>query len=295
MQIQLGNDGRELKSHGDFSFPLLVSPEKLSAYETGSFACHWHPELEFTLVLQGEILYQVNDQCYHLKKGDGIFCNSNMLHTGSPVGKKDCDYLSITIAPSLLYGYHASLLQTKYVLPIIDNPQLPSVAFHPFVGWQADILTHMEHIWQLYQTPSDSYELELLIHLYQIWLLMFQNQTPSESITKRDVQDLERLRKILTYIHNHYMEHITLDHIAACVNLCKSECCRLFKRNMHRSVVDYLIFYRIQQSLALLGQTGESITSVALKCGFSSPSYYTKTFQKYMGCTPREFRERSKK
>ena len=57
MQIALRNDGRELKSHGDHSFPVLVSPERLDAYEMGSFACHWHPEIEFTLILSGEILY----------------------------------------------------------------------------------------------------------------------------------------------------------------------------------------------------------------------------------------------
>ena len=53
MQIALRSDGRELKSHGDYAFPVLVSPERLDAYEMGSFACHWHPEIEFTLILTG--------------------------------------------------------------------------------------------------------------------------------------------------------------------------------------------------------------------------------------------------
>ena len=51
MQLALRGDGREMKSHGDYGFPLLISLEHLSAYEMSSFACHWHPELEFTLIL----------------------------------------------------------------------------------------------------------------------------------------------------------------------------------------------------------------------------------------------------
>ena len=102
MQLALRGDGREMKSHGDYGFPLLISLEHLSAYEMSSFACHWHPELEFTLILKGEILYQINDHTYRLKAGEGVFCNSNMLHTGRRAGSSDCTYLSVTVKPSLL-------------------------------------------------------------------------------------------------------------------------------------------------------------------------------------------------
>ena len=37
MQIITNNAGKELKKHGDNAFPFLVSYERLSGYETGSF------------------------------------------------------------------------------------------------------------------------------------------------------------------------------------------------------------------------------------------------------------------
>src|SRR5699024_6417577 len=104
-----------------------------------------------------------------------------------------------------------------------------------------------------------------------------------------DVRELERLRRIVTFIHGHYMEHISLEDISGCVNMCKSECCRLFKRNMNQPLFDYLLHYRIRQSIPLLVQGKDSITDISLQCGFSSPSYYTKLFRKFMGCTPREY------
>ena len=60
-QIITNPSGRELKEHGSYRFPFLVSRERLSRYETGSFLWHWHTEIEFTLVTDGCMIYQIND------------------------------------------------------------------------------------------------------------------------------------------------------------------------------------------------------------------------------------------
>ena len=47
---------------------------------------------------------------------------------------------------------------------------------------------------------------------------------------------------------------------------------------------------RIQESLPLLIEYG-SVTEAATMVGFSSPSYYTQIFKRYMKCTPLEYRK----
>ena len=81
MQITTNQFQKELKKHGNNAFPLLISYEKLSNYETGSFLWHWHPEVEISLIQTGEMLYKVNHCTYHLKKGDILFGNANVLHS----------------------------------------------------------------------------------------------------------------------------------------------------------------------------------------------------------------------
>ena len=73
---------KELKKHGSDEFPLLVSYEKLSGYKSGSFLWHWHPEIEITLVLDGQILYKVNQCTYHMKAGD-ILLDAIKKHYGT--------------------------------------------------------------------------------------------------------------------------------------------------------------------------------------------------------------------
>ena len=76
MQIRMDKENRELKAHGSYEFPVNISYEQLSRYERGSFSWHWHPEIELTFVLSGQIGYQVNGKSYVLKEGEGIFCAS---------------------------------------------------------------------------------------------------------------------------------------------------------------------------------------------------------------------------
>ena len=82
MQIITNKSQKELKEHGSFQFPVLVSRECLSGYETGAFLWHWHPEVELTLVIDGVIEYHVNGNTYILKEGQALFGNANSLHSG---------------------------------------------------------------------------------------------------------------------------------------------------------------------------------------------------------------------
>lgn len=290
MQIQISENKRELKEHGDYSFPLMISLERLSLYDRHAFSWHWHPEIELTLILDGEIAYQVNESSYLLKAGDGLFCSSNMLHTGRSISNHDCRYLSVTFHPRLLYGYKSSLLETKYVTSVLESPALASLRLSPEVPWQNTLLTILGRIYALGQSHEDAWELEIVSLLYQFWLTLFRcADLGSPSPASR--QNLERLQTILLYIQEHYAQKLTLGEIAGCVNLSKSECCRFFRSRMHQPLFDYILQYRVEQSLPLLRGTDASITETALACGFSSPSYYTKVFRKYMGCTPRSYRE----
>lgn len=271
---------------------MRVSHERLSNYERRSFMWHWHKELEWTYVLEGRIRYQVNEQIHILEPGQGLLCNSNMLHTGHPVDEEDCHYVSITFHPRLLEGYKNSFLKEKYVNRIVENPSIPCLALTSSSPWQQSILEKLCQIEQLYhdQKNINDFDFQIYLLLMEIWRIVC-GHVQNTSDAQLTARNMERLKQILTYIHENYQEKITLEDISSEVNICPSECCRFFKKHMRESLFDYLLNYRIEQSLALLGEGNCNITEAAEQCGFSSSSYFSRVFRERMGYSPREYQK----
>ena len=290
MQILTTDNNRETKEHGSFSFPVYISVEQIQAYDHGTFLWHWHPEIELTWIMSGEMEYQINDTIYKLSAGDGIFGNSNSLHTGRRINGQQCTYLSITFHPRFLYGYENSILQTKYVGFITSNESWASLALKQDVEWQKEILHVIKEIYELSKTPEDDFELSVHRKLMYIWHKLYLYYSTQPEHGNRTLVHIQRLREILTFIHENYTTDISLDEIAEYTSLSKSECCRFFKKHMDMTIFDYILYYKIQKSLPMLLED-QSITDTAFSVGFSSASYYTQIFKRYMKCTPLQYKK----
>ena len=291
MQIITNQFQKELKKHGSDHFPFLVSYEKLSGYEQGYFMWHWHPEIEITLVRQGTMCYKVNDQCFHLKTGDLLFDNSNVLHAGSMEQKEDCDYVSVTFDPKLIYGFFQSTICTRYVEPVTQDFSLPAIHIDGSADWHGRFAELMREVIALDKERPEYYELDITIRLQMLWKLLLEHRRPGEGIASHNATEYERIKKIISYIDQNYQERITLKDIADHIHLCESECTRLFRRYMNVTLFSFLQEYRIERSLEYLNG-GETISDIAGKVGFADPNYYSKVFAKIKGCSPREYRKR---
>lgn len=291
MRLKIDEEQKEIKSHGSYGFPVLVSYERLSWFDTGEFPWHWHPEIELTLIMEGDIAYQVNDSLYYMKAGEGLFCNTNVLHCGHGYQSADCSYLSVTFHPRLLYGYSSSVMQNKYMNRILKSPSAASIHFVPDEMWHREVLKRIERIRLLKEMHPVSEELQIQIALMEIWKEIFEHVRIGENSYTENGRDTERIRRIMEYIQKHYGEKITLEDLAEEIHLCKSESCRLFKRYMNESMFDYLLNYRVERSLELLRQSSMDVTQIAGQVGFVNPGYYSRIFKRKMGCTPLEYRK----
>ena len=206
MRLQIDQKQKEVKAHGTYGFPVLVSPERLSWFDTGEFPWHWHPEIELTLILEGEILYQVNDNSCLLKAGEGLFCNTNVLHAGRHGNSADCSYLSVTFHPRLLYGYNNSLMQSRYMEGILRDPELASIHFKPEVDWQKKVLEQIRKIQRLSVDKAEASELKIQIALMEIWLLIYEHVEPGAEEQSGYDRDTERIRCIMVYYHHRHSD-----------------------------------------------------------------------------------------
>lgn len=289
MQIITNQFQKELKQHGNEQFPFLVSYQKLSEYESGSFMWHWHPEIEITYVQKGTMCYKVNHMVYHLKEGDIVFNNSGALHSGTMENQKDCAYIPVTFDSRLIYGFFQSTVNSKYVDPVIQDSMLPAICIDQSESWHKPFREYLLRIIDLDEKKPDFYELDITICLQSMWRLLLEHITYEPQASRENSLEYDRIKKILSYIEENYQNKITLNDIAGHIHLCESECTRLFKRHMNTTLFAFLQEYRIERSLEFL-QDDQPVSAVADKAGFSDPNYYSKVFAKIKGCSPREYR-----
>ena len=290
MQIITNQFQKELKQHGNEHFPFLVSYQKLSEYESGSFMWHWHPEIEITYVRKGTMCYKVNNLVYHLKEGDIVFNNSGALHSGTMENQEDCAYIPVTFDPRLIYGFFQSTINSKYVDPVIQDSMLPAICIDQSESWHKPFREYLLRIIALDEKKPDFYELDITICLQSMWRLLLEHITYEPQASRENSLEYDRIKKILSYIEENYQNKITLNDIAGHIHLCESECTRLFKRHMNTTLFAFLQEYRIERSLEFL-QADQPVSAVADKAGFSDPNYYSKVFAKIKGCSPREYRK----
>lgn len=291
MQIVTDQFQQELKEHGDYHFPILISSEKLSGYESGSFLWHWHPEIELTLITKNQMTYRVNNTAFLLRQGEALFGNAGSLHSGCMHKNQDCEYTSVTFDPKLLYGYDNSIIYIKYVNPIIQNFSLPAVHFDLSQDWHGEIIELLKDIIRIGTEQYETYEIDILIRLNHFWKLLFLHSDSQPAITAYDKRNYERLRSLLSYIDEHYASKLTLEDIAAHIHLCKSECCRMFKRYMKISLFEFILEYRIEKSIYYLTNSNDTIADIAERVGFHDSNYFSKVFLRIKGCSPTKYKK----
>ena len=280
---------RELNQTLSGRFPVSVGHDRLFDYIKQRVLFHWHPELEIAVVKEGSLICQVNDIPYTLNPGEGIFINTNVLHAYFPANENDCIYKAVRFDPTL-FGQPGSSIYEDYILPVLSNSLLCSILLTD-APWQKEISSSVMEIARLDLENDACLELRILEQLTKLWALLHENTIKTISKKSQSARDITRMKQAMTYIQNVYQTPVTLEAIAASCSLSQSECCRLFKRILHQSPMEYVISVRISRSLSLLSGGTLSITEIAGMTGFQSSSYFTETFRKLTGMTPTQYRK----
>lgn len=292
-RIEVNNNLQETVKHGSYDFPLAIYTDKFNLFEDGYIRWHWHKELQFSYSLYDKVVFFIEDEKIILSPGEGIMVNSNVLHQIKPYNNSNCMMFSIDFDLTLIGGTEQSLIEKKYLTPIIENSNLKFISLKPNVSWQKSILAHLKEIFTLSHEKSYGYELEMRNYLSIVWLnLIKEKKEEIKNSVPTVSNDDERVKLAMNYIQKHYTDNIHLDTIAMAANVSKSECCRSFKRILKVTPFEYLMEYRVSKAAELLLKSKESISNIALDVGFNGISYFGKVFKKYMNCSPSEYRNK---
>lgn len=281
---------RETKVHGTEGFPIGVYLDDFSDFENGYICWHWHEEVQLTMILEGEFTCQVETNEMHLAKGDIAFINSGLMHQIRPCKLAQGKLYSFIWRGELIGGSRSGDIYQQCVVPVI-NGNLPCIKWDGKSPAHGKIASSLEEIVRLYMEKEPAYQLRISVLLSDLWLGIFE-QIPegNPAVSASLERDKQRVKAAIQYMQENYQQQLRLEEIAEAAYISRSELCRSFQRTINMTPLEFLMQYRIRQSTVLLKNRDLRILDIAEMTGFCSPSHFGNYFHRYMGCTPREYR-----
>ena len=131
---------------------------------------------------------------------------------------------------------------------------------------------------------------EMTGRLYTALALFMHNATKNTESASVN----QYVQKGIEYISANYSYPITVEDIASYVGLSRSHLFRSFETVLGQSPKEYLTEFRMKQACYLLEHSSLSVTAIAISVGFDNSLYFSKTFHRANGLSPREYRQSKK-
>ena len=97
------------------------------------------------------------------------------------------------------------------------------------------------------------------------------------------------LNKFREYVESHLLEDVSLDDLAGALGYSKSKLYRDLKEVTEYTPIDLVNLVRLHKAVDLMTKERQNITEAAFNSGFSSPSYFSRTFLKYYHMRPKDY------
>lgn len=101
---------------------------------------------------------------------------------------------------------------------------------------------------------------------------------------------MEQIAKALAYVEEHYMENIKVEDLSKACNMSETHFRRTFEEYINMTPVEYVNLVRIQKACEILKKSGDSMESIAIKCGFATISTFNRNFKKFLGTSPYQWK-----
>ena len=108
----------------------------------------------------------------------------------------------------------------------------------------------------------------------------------SDKITQNNSRLVEQAKQIII---KSIMENISVAELANKLFISSSHLTRVFRHETGMSVIEYMLKRKIELAKEMLTYPGAKVYETALALGYTSLSHFNRIFQRYTGCTPKEY------
>ncbi len=238
---------------------------------------HWHEHLEFVYITSGNGTFIIDGKHFLVTTGDLIIANPNTLH--ALLSERGIDYHCLLIFPDFF-----------------DEDDIDVLRFESLIKADAAIgriFAKLKKEYTKNTAVSNVMKKSIVYRLIAYLVQHYLKDDFSKSDTERRTAALSRMRKIENFVSENYRSKISTADLARMFYISENHFCRLFKKTVGISAIDYINEYRIGKSEILLRTTDLSITDISSAVGFEDANYFSRVFKKTKNQTPSEYRKQS--
>lgn len=242
---------------------------------------HFHDEMELLFVLSGRLAVMINGINFVMKEEDIIVFDMFEYH--EIYREAGGHTLSAFIRQSLVY--QANIGKIKCCSCIQPGRE----------DYFRLLKARLAIMYKEFLEHAADGRMTILSELYAVLSVLRQHFAEEEIPEWRMREETGRMREILLYVGSHCQENISLQTVAERFYLSPSYLSREFKRLMHISFSEYVRKLRLNKAAHMLSATKESITEIAMSCGFSNVNTFIINFRQQFGNTPNGYRKAEEK
>lgn len=113
------------------------------------------------------------------------------------------------------------------------------------------------------------------------------------SLREQSKKHLALIAQAQTYVKKNYVNpRLSLNEIAKAIGISAAYFSTLFRQETGQNLVEYITLLRMEEAKRLLKHSEVRTTEIAYAVGYNDPNYFSKTFKKIVGISPREYRTR---
>lgn len=259
---------------------LYTDPDfriSVSKKQSSGIYKNFHEEIEFKYYFAGESAMMIDNQAYAIKAGDVIVVNPYEIHTNVDIGENngwyyliimDLDFLMQGALPGLDLRQRLLSNGEKCVNFIRNDPEI--------AGLIARVCEEVSERKEDFKLMVYSLVGELVTLLFR----KYRDEKKSQNNANFLGKSAEIIAPALAKIFKDYALPISVEELAELCGLSKYHFCRVFKREMRLTAVEYINSYRLSVADILLKNKELSMEEIASRCGFNDLSYFYRCYKK---------------
>lgn len=265
--------------HGAKTYLSELCPFKIKYLKNScNSSSNWHINPEIMFVSNGCGTLMCDGESYPMNKGDMFIINQDTVH--HVFSQSGIDYYFMIVDAD--FCNQNGILLEKYIFNIKVNDKYTKNKF-------LNVIKETERYTEVFEDISSARLRNAVLSL----LIDMMEKHSVKKINDKTKSLGNYVRNAIEYISNNFTDNMNLEDISDSLGINKFYLSREFKRYTGQTVFTYINNLRIKKAENLLSQ-GMSVTEAAMECGFSSVSYFSRTYKKIMGISPTEYKKTNK-